>query len=116
MFDGGVAAARERKVEKADMPCLSRGHAVGHILCRRDGLSRRTDLAFTHQNLGLARMGEGEARVGGECTVERLERAGIYGEQQLVTLDVRIPCGGGGGGHGELIAVCDHRRLSAKVS
>ena len=97
-----------RKVEEPDMSRLSCGHAGGDIFGRRQGRSCRSGVAFTHQDLGLARVRNGESRIGGERAVEGLDRTGIHGERQIEALYIGVPRGGGGSGHGEVIAVCEH--------
>jgi len=106
----GVGLARVRKVEEPDMSRLSCGRASGDIFGRCQGRSCRSRLAFTHQDLGLAHVRNGESRIGGERAVEGLDRTGIHGERQIEALYIGVARGGGGSGHGEVIAVCEHRK------
>ena len=89
--DRGVGLAREDKVEKRDMAGLPLGQAGGHFLGRRQGRPRRRDIAFPHQHLGLAGMGQGKTGVGGDGAVIGLDRAGVEGQRQLATPRHRRP-------------------------
>jgi len=107
--DGGVGLARKRKLEEADMSRFPIRHAASQVLRRRKRRLRRRDLAFTHQDLALAGVSKGEARIGGESTVESLFGTGVQRERQLVAFEVSVSCGGGGCRQGQVIAVCKHR-------
>ena len=88
-YKASIAASvwpEKARSKNRDMPGLARGHAGGHVLGRRQGRPRRRGLAFPHQDLGLAGMGQGETGVGGEGAVEGLDRAGIQGQRQIVAL------------------------------
>ena len=53
-------------------------------------------------------MGQGKTGVGGDGAVKGLDRAGVEGQRQIAALNVGVPRGGGGGGQGKVVAVCQH--------
>ena len=107
--DGGVGLARVRKVEEPDVSRFPCGHAGRDIFGCRQGRTCGCGLAFTHQDVGLARVRKGDVRIGGERAVEGLDRTGIHGERQIEPLYIGVARDGGGSGHGEVIAVCEHK-------
>ena len=58
-------------------------------------------------------MGQGKTGVGGDGAIIGLDRAGIEGQRQIAGLDVGVPRGGGGGGQGEAVSICQHQKTSA---
>ena len=62
-------------------------------------------VAFPHQDLGLAGMGQGKTGVGGDGAVKGLDRAGVEGQRQIAALNVGVPRGGGRGGQGQVVSV-----------
>src|SRR5262245_37553768 len=94
--DCGVGTARECEVEESDVTDLAFRQTGGCILGCRQGCPRRRSLAFAHEDLSLAGMGQGESGVGTEGTVKGLDRAWIESQRQTVALNVGIPSGGGG--------------------
>jgi hypothetical protein len=43
-------------------------------------------------------VGQGEARIGGDGTVKRLDRAGVEGQRQIAALNIGVARGGDRGG------------------
>ena len=103
--DRGVGPAREHEVEERDVTGLARRQTGGHVLGRRQGRPRRRHVAFPHQHLGLAGMGQGKTGVGGDGAVKGLDRAGVEGQRQIAALNVGVPRGGGGSGQGQVVSV-----------
>ena len=95
------------------MAGLPLGQSGGHLLGRRQGRPRRRDIAFPHQDLGLAGMSQGETGIGGDGAVIGLDRAGIQGQRQIGRLDIGVPRGGGGGGQGKAVSICQHENPPA---
>ena len=97
-IDSGVDPAREHKVEECDMTGLPLGQAGGQFLGRRQSRAGRRDIAFAHQDLSLAGMGQRETGVMLDGAIIGFDRAGIEDQRQFGGLDIGIPRDGGRGG------------------
>ena len=106
--DGGFGAAREHQIEKGQVAGLARrqtgGHGLGFLEARPCG----HDVAFPHQHLCLAGMGQGEAGIGGDGAVKGLDRAGVERQQKVASLDVGVARDRGRAGQGKAVSVCRH--------
>ena len=74
------------------------GRPAATSLACRQGRPRRRDVAFPHQYLGLAGMGQGETGIGGDRAIKGLDRARVEGQCQIAALNVGVARGGGGSG------------------
>ena len=80
------------------------GEGVG----RRHRSACRRRVPALQQRVRLGGMGEGKARICGDRTIERLDRAGIHGQLGFTALYVSIPRGGRIGGQREFVSVRQH--------
>ena len=87
------------------MTGLARRQSGGYVLGRREGRSRRRHVAFSHQHLGLAGMGQGKTGVGTNGAIEGLDRPGVESQRQIAALNEGVPRGGGGSGQGQVVSV-----------
>src|SRR6266851_9210725 len=106
--DCGVGPAREHELEERYVAGLASGQTGGHVLCRLQGHPRRRYLAFAHQYLGLASMGQGETGIGGDGAVKGLDRAGIEGKRKITALNVGVPRSGVDSGQRKVVSVRQH--------
>ena len=71
-----------------------RGQTGGEGLGRRHRLARRRSVAAFQQRVRPGGMGEGKAGIGGDGTIECLDRARIHGQLRLTALRVSVPRSG----------------------
>ena len=81
--DRGVGPTREKKVEERDVTGLALRKTGGRVLGCCQVRPGRRDIAFSHQHLGLAGVGQGKTGVGGDGSIIGLGCAGVEGQRQI---------------------------------
>jgi hypothetical protein len=90
----GLGVARHEQAEERDVAGFARGQASGERVGRRHRLARRRGVAAFQQRVRLGGMRKRKARIGGDGTIERLDRAGVHSELGLSALYVGVPRSG----------------------
>jgi len=106
--DGGFGAAREHQIEEGEVAGLARRQTGGHSLGPLKARSRGHDVAFPHQHLRLAGVGQGETGIGGDGALKGLDRAGVERQQQIAALNVGVARDSGRAGQRKAVSVCRH--------
>jgi hypothetical protein len=104
-----LAVAQHQRADIVDVTGLAVGHARAEVIGGDDRRERARPVAALQQRVRLRGIGKGEAGIGGECPVERLDRAGIHRPLFLAALDIGVTRRGRGGGKRQFVLIRQHR-------